>query len=379
MKKKKKLYFKELADKYRGDGVEPRCKHFDKCGGCMFQDISYENQLLLKREYINDTMKDVCEITEVHPGDPFHYRNRMDMVTAFGKAGLREAGSYKFVVDIENCDIMQQKTNSIFQKLRPLLLEIEQYNYLSHKGYHRYVVLREAATTGETMANFVIAQPENRVQNLIDCIKDDVDSISILLSDGMADLSYGPVFEDVKRGYIEENFDGIKYRITPNSFFQSNTPVAVTMYREIKKQARGKVLDLYSGVGSITLFAAANCEHITGVEIVEEAVETAEVNREINGINNASFVCADAGEFIKERGDDFDTLILDPPRSGMHPKMLRHINTMAPERIIYMSCNPATFRNDLDGLEGYELEGFEAYDMFPQTPHVESLAVLGRK
>ena len=132
-------------------------------------------------------------------------------------------------------------------------------------------------------------------------------------------------------------------------------------------------------MGSISLFAASAAESVTGVEVIQEAVDVAERNRENNEIENVNFICADAGEYVKENTGKFDTLILDPPRSGMNPKMLKYINGMAPERIVYMSCNPVTCRDDLNMLEGYNVDFIEAYDMFPQTPHVETLALLTRR
>jgi 23S rRNA (uracil-5-)-methyltransferase RumA len=377
MKKKKKKLFFDLAEPYRGT-AEPPCPHFEDCGGCMFQDISYESQLRLKRDYINLVMKERVRVESVAPSDPLHYRNRMDMVTAFGKCGLRRLGSYKFVVDINSCMLMQERSDSLFRELRPLVEKIEDYNYLSHKGYLRYVVLRQAFFTGEVMCNFVIANHDNRMPDVIESAQDRADSVSIILSDGLADLSYGEIIEDVKRGFIEEKFDDIRYRITPNSFFQSNSTIALAMYRKIREQVEGDVLDLYSGVGSISLFIADRARQVTGVEHVEEAVRSANLNREINEIHNVNFVRSDALPFMRENSASYDTIVLDPPRSGMNPRVVKAVNNSGVKKIVYMSCNPQTFSNDLEGLENYHVETFEAYDMFPQTPHVETLAVLSR-
>ncbi|MCL1865708.1 MAG: 23S rRNA (uracil(1939)-C(5))-methyltransferase RlmD [Spirochaetes bacterium] len=378
MKKKKKRIFAELIDKYRGKGCEPQCKYFGECGGCMFQDIQYENQLLLKKEYINSIFDGICRVDSVIPSNPYYYRNRMDMVTAFGKKGLRRSGHYKHVVDIETCAIMQKKADELYSMTRDLLSEIEDYDYLRHEGYLRYIVLRQARFTGEVMINFVVSNPENRLQFVIYDLLEEVDSSSIILSSGLADLNYGETFQTLKKGFITETFDGIDFMITPNSFFQSNSEIALQIYRKILSFTKGKVLDLYSGVGSISLFISGAAESVTGIEIVNEAVEVAERNREDNEIENVQFICADAGQFIKENNGNFDTLILDPPRSGMNPKMLKYINEMSPEQIIYMSCNPSTCRDDVKQLENYKIDFFEAYDMFPQTPHVETLMKLSR-
>ena len=345
----------------------------------MFQHIPYENQLLLKRDYVNELFEGISSVDDVKPGSPFGYRNRMDMVCAFGKKGLRMQGRYRQVVDIASCAIMQPESNDSFRKLRDLLREIEDYDYLHHNGYLRYIVLRQGRFTGEVMANLVISSPEDRFGSMIDEFLEEVASSSLLLSDGLADLSFGPVYKTLKNGFITESFDGIEYMITPNSFFQSNSEVALAMYRRIKVWTAGRILDLYSGVGSISLFVAQGAESVKGVEIVPESVETACKNAERNGIGNVDFLCADTLDYVKENISSFDTLILDPPRSGMHPKMIKEIRGMKLDRIIYMSCNPATCRDDVKALEDWEVESFEAYDMFPQTPHVETLALLKRK
>jgi 23S rRNA (uracil-5-)-methyltransferase RumA len=379
MKKKKKKMFAELIEKFKGEGCEPQCKYFGECGGCMFQNIPYENQLLLKKEYVNSIFEGISSVESVSPSAPFGYRSRMDMVTAFGKKGLRRAGSFRHVVDIESCEIMQSRSNEMYSHVRSLVEKVEDYDYLRHEGYLRYIVLRQARFTGEVMVNFVVSKPENRFGFALYDFMEEIDSSSLILSDGVADLNYGDIFQTLKKGFITETFDGIDYMITPNSFFQSNSEMALRMYRKILSLTHGRTLDLYSGVGSISLFAASAAESVTGVEVVREAVDVAERNRENNEIENVNFICADAGEYIKENSGKFDTLILDPPRSGMNPKMLKYISGMAPERIIYMSCNPVTCRDDLNLLEGYNVDFLEAYDMFPQTPHVETLTLLTRR
>jgi len=379
MKKKKKRYFNKLTEKYIVEDFTPPCPYFPQCGGCFFQNISYENQLKVKIDYLNDLFEGMITVEEIHPSNPFAYRTRMDFVTAFGKCGLRQGGNFRNVIDIDNCLITQEKSNHCLKTFRGLIDDIDDYDYLKHEGYLRYIVLRESTFGQQVMCNLVIKEPDNRLEKIINTLEPQVDSMSLLLSDGLADLSFGPVFETIKQGYIEEIYDDVKYRITPNSFFQSNSSIAKIMYKRIKDLVQGRVLDLYSGVGSISLYVAENAEHVTGVEIIEEAVETANINKEINNIDNVNFICSDVLQYIKEETVNFDTVILDPPRSGIHPKTMKALIEAAPPRIIYMSCNPATFKDDLIALENYNMEFFEAYDMFPQTPHVETLALLTKK
>lgn len=378
MKKKKKLLFEELKNKHKSADVKPVCDHFPRCGGCMFQDMSYEDQLSLKKDYLNTLFGDTATVDDVHPSNPLGYRTRMDYVCAFGKIGLRESGSYRFVVDIESCPLLPKRAGNFYENMRDTLLDVEGYNYLKHEGYLRYFVIREAGTTGELMANLVVSVEENRVESVLERMTSLADSVSLLVCDSLADINFGDEFLTVNRGYIEENFDGIRFRITPNAFFQSNSEMALNVYRKIKDMTRGRVLDLYSGVGSISLYAAPAADSVTGVELIEEAVLSARKNCEINCSENVDFICADSLDFMKEFDGRVDTLILDPPRSGMHPKMIKQINRVRPERIIYMSCNPGAFKNELPLLEGYELRSFEAFDMFPQTPHLETLALLER-
>jgi 23S rRNA (uracil-5-)-methyltransferase RumA len=376
MKKKERHYINRLIEAYREPGAVPPCPHFGQCGGCLFQNISYENQLALKKEMVNDALQGIASVEFVHPSVPYRYRSRMDMVTAFGKRGLRRGGSYQTVIDITECRIMQEKSDFIYKKIRPLIEAIEDYDYLQHHGYLRYVVLRQVRYTGQVMVNFETAEKENRLRPVCEGITDHADSVSLIHSGGLADLSYGEIFETVKGGWIEESFDGIRYRITPNSFFQSNAEIALQMYRKIRGEVRGRVLDLCSGVGSISLFIAGAADHVTGIEMNRESTEIADINKSINGIENTEFVCSDVKDFLREAGESYETIVLDPPRSGMQYKVMHYIDHMKARKIIYMSCNPKTFRDDVIALHNYTVESVEPYDMFPQTPHVELLGIL---
>ncbi len=380
MKKKKLKQILDITDTYQDSRIDPPCPHFGQCGGCLFQDFPYDIQLMIKRDYLNKKTGDLWNFQDVEGGEPFGYRNRMDFVTAFGKMGMRQRGNYRRVVDLSTCLLVQEKTRKAFESLRPLALQNEGYDYLQHSGYLRYLVFRQGYYTGELMINPVVAVNENKIGSLVDRIEENADSVSILLSDGLADLSFGPVMEEVKRGYIHETLDDIRFRIGPNSFFQSNSSVALRMYQRIRDNVKGRTLDLYSGVGSISLFIASAVENVTGIEVVEDAVEDAKINMKENNIDNVEFVCADVVDYLAEHGEEFDTVVMDPPRAGLHPKVVKRIMQAAPERIVYMSCNPITFAEDARHfVEHYTLDQAEAYDMFPQTPHVELIGVFNRK
>ncbi|MDY6935627.1 MAG: 23S rRNA (uracil(1939)-C(5))-methyltransferase RlmD [Spirochaetota bacterium] len=378
MNKKKAKLISDLAREYRDKDITPNCQHFGECGGCMFQDIQYEDQLILKKRYLNIILEGVCAVEEVLPSIPYEYRNRMDLVTAFRRVGLRRRGDYREVVDIDSCKIMQPGSSEIFSKVKPFLCDVEDYDYLKHSGYLRYIVLREGGFSGQVMVNFVVSERENRLAHPIENIIDEVDSISIILNDGRADLSFGEILEDIKGGYIEDFFGDIKFRITPNSFFQSNSRVALEIYKLIREDVIGKTLDLYSGVGSISLYVAEGVGDITGVELSSEAIRVANINRINNNIDNVRFVCDDALKFLRNVNERYDTIILDPPRSGINPRMVKYLNMLSPDKIIYLSCNPDSFKNDFQALGSYSIEKFYAFDMFPQTPHIETLGILKR-
>ncbi len=376
-KKKKNAAILDMAEKYRGSAT-PECQYFGRCGGCMFQDINYDQQLLLKQELMQSVFSGLLEVTPlVAAPSPYGYRNRMDYVTSFGKKGLREQGSFKFVVDIEDCPLLQIKSRELWKAMRTFSASLDDYNYLTHEGFLRYIVLREAFYTGETMASLVIngnALPADTAfpGSL------PLTSFNLLKNDAITDSSYAPVVSSNLSPSITEKFGDISFKILPNSFFQSNSAVALEVYRIIRDYVTGDTLDLYCGVGSIGLFCANSCDSVTGIEINEEACKAAEENTKLNNLSNVSIHCADAAD-LDPNMKKFKTVILDPPRSGLHPKLYKIMDSLAPDRIIYMSCNPATFKNDLVAFENYSLDYFKVFDMFPQTPHCESLAILNRK
>ncbi len=379
MKKHQKLLL-SIAERFADKRIDPPCMYAGNCGGCALQHFDYSTQLAIKKEYCNALLNTVISVDAIEPSIPLGYRSRMDYVTAFGKIGLRRRGSFKHVVDLYDCLLLQDAGRSIFATIREKISGVEDYDYLVHKGYLRYVILRQGFNTGQVMANFVVARNENNLEAVINAIYNNVDSISLILSDGLADLSYGKVFEDIKRGYIEESLDGIIYRITPNSFFQANTYMTQIIYREIARHVYGNVLDMYCGVGSISLYVAKQAKSVTGVETNHEAVAAAGHNAALNGIDNVTFVQADALEYVSGNTMKYDVAIVDPPRTGLGPKVVGKLLQADLTRIVYMSCNPVTFAQDAAMLvDRYALTWCKAYDMFHQTPHIELLAVFEKK
>ena len=373
----------EIISHYRKRFSAPAaCRFFGHCGGCSLQDIPYPRQLEAKREFLQSLFKehltgDMADF-ELVKSSPFHYRNRMDFVCAFGKVGLREAGDYRKVVDISSCPLMQQTSDEVFKRLRELIIDnIEDYDYISHHGYLRYIVLRQTGFTDQLMVNFVVARKENLLNEVVEKIKDRADSVNLCLNERRAEVSFGEVFETVNSEFIEEVFDNIKLRANHNSFLQPNSEVSLKLYQRIKEEVYGDVLDLYCGAGGISLFVAERVRSVMGVELSEDSITMAEQNKMINNIGNVDFFLADVKKFLGNPPKrEFDIIIVDPPRAGLTPNIIKRLIALGCPKIIYVSCNPLSLKRDLEGLQGYRLKGFQAFDMFPQTKYIETLAIL---
>lgn len=350
-----------------------KCSHFNQCGGCYYS-IPYPEQVEEKKKELKELFgKDIELIpSPVTKG----YRQRMDYVYAFGKLGLRKQGKFDQVVDVKHCQLISEKMNSTMDKVRELLKKhsIVSYDYLNHEGYLRYVIIREAKFTKQLMLGFVTSNEKGEIEKVIDEIKDDVDSVVWSINDTKTDSSFGRIHKTFN-DYIEEDFDGVKYKISANVFFQSNPYFAKEIFKEIKGHVKGETLELFSGIGAITLFASENAKNITGVESSNEATELARENAKINNIS-AEFICQDAGSYITEAKSP-DALIVDPPRTGLGRNLCRKILWKKPKKIIIMSCNPKTLAYDLSILEKkYKITEIKALDMFPYTKHIECLCVM---
>jgi len=385
------MKYKDILTEYKFDKERKyECEHFGSCGGCTYQGLSHDEQLELKKKYVTQLFSEVIahdflEFKIIHDNS-FRYRNKMDFVYAFWKLGLRKRGDFKGIVSIENCKLIPKRAEKVFQKIKMLLKEknILSYSFLSNKGYLRYVVFRNPSISNQLMVNFIINGDDiSIIQPVIDEIKDEVDSIIISNNNTKTDVSFGEVIKTINAEFITEKLDNIEFKILPNSFFQSNSQITLLVYKKILEfiDPESRVLDLYSGVGSISLFAAQKAKKIIGVEVIEDAVISANENKTLNKIDNVKFVHQDVKNYLNENRDNIpEIIILDPPRSGMVPKVLKRILEFAPQKIIYLSCNPDALRRDIEQLsEIYEITFFQPYDMFPQTYHLEILVVFERK
>ncbi|HEU16173.1 MAG TPA: 23S rRNA (uracil(1939)-C(5))-methyltransferase RlmD [Nitrososphaeria archaeon] len=354
------------------------CPHYGICGGCSIQHLPYEKQLEMKRERIVELIG--REPDEVVPSPViWNYRNRMDYAISRDLAiGLRERGKWWSYVDLKVCPLQSPEADALREDLRRFSSErgIEGYDVRRHTGVLRYLVVREGKFTGERMAAIITTEP------IADTLRDfspsvGVDSLLNGVNGGPSDTSRAERIITVRgKETISEKLAGYKFSMALNSFFQTNPYTAELMVKFVKEEVYGSrtVYDLYSGVGTFTLPAADVAEYAVGVESDPLTVELARRNAADNG-SSADFMTAK----VEALGTiDADTVILDPPRAGLHPKVVGQLLSSSPAKIIYLSCNPARQAEDLAKLREYTLERLVMVDQFPHTHHVETIAVLSR-
>jgi len=383
-KKKKKDFFDSI-DESKLVLQTPVCEHFSVCGGCRLQHITYDDQLRLKESYLRSLFSQ--DVKLIPAPDAVAYRNRMDFVYAFGELGLRKRGNFREAVAITTCHLMPLFARALFSKVKELLKahNVASYDFLAHTGFLRYVTFRYAPSTQESMIIFTSTSPSPKqneaLKSVIDVLKDDVSSIYWFINDTITDVSIPPgePFCVCGKESITEQIGDVVLTYGPQSFFQTNTAVATTMFEDIKSHVSGSAMDVCCGVGSIALFVANAASSLIGIEENEQAIRFAKTNAKHNK-TKALFFCADMKHVEEYAPLDVDTLIIDPPRAGLGRKVIKRILDVQPQTIIYMSCNPKTQRADLhDFLTDYEQVFLQGYDMFAQTPHVETLLVLKRK
>lgn len=356
------------------------CPNFGICGGCYYG-TPYKEQRRDKQQFLQQLFEQDIQIepSPVVTG----YRGRMDFVTAFGKVGLRKRKQFDQVVDIDHCHLISENMNRVLKRVKELLKkhQITDYDYINHQGYLRYVSLREAKFTGQIMVIFLTASYDESILKVIEEIQEKVTSVVWSFHDGLREGIFGTVYQTFGSDHILEELNGIKYKISPYSFFQSNSYVAQVMFQKIREYVPGRNgLDLYCGVGAITLYTADRTEHMTGVENVEEAIELARDNASLNNISNVTFYCQQTQEYLENLQEKIDLIIADPPRKGLGKKTTKRLLEQEAPRLILMSCNPHSLKWDLGKLsKKYKVNYIQAFDMFPYTDHIEMLAVLDKK
>jgi 23S rRNA (uracil1939-C5)-methyltransferase len=383
--------------------VDAPCAHYPACGGCRFQDLAYEAQVAAKEQQVADALRRLGGIADA-PLEPivpaesaFHYRNKLEYSftrTPSGPAlGFHKAGRWDEVLDVERCWLTTDLGNALREAVRDWarVEGLEAYDQAEHAGYLRHLVVREGRNTGQALVQLVTAGGERFDRGrFVDELRHfpEVRSIHWSVNEGPAEVTNLPTTLLWGDEWIEEQLGALRFRVRPNAFLQTNTAMAERLYTLAVEYAgltgRETVYDLYCGIGTIGLTMAARALTVWGVEASEESVACALENAELNGISNAAFYAGEVGQAIEELRDRAgapDVAVVDPPRAGLSGKALRRLARLEPSRIVYVSCNPTTLAGNVKELMrewGYRLERARPVDMFPHTPHVETVALLTR-
>ncbi len=416
LRRKKKFYEGKIQNlvKPSEHRTEPFCEHFGVCGGCKWQHLTYEAQLQFKQKSVSDALQRLGKV-DVSDMEPIlgsavsrYYRNKLeytfsdkrwltdgDMRNAetmeMNALGYHIPGRFDKILDIDHCYLQADPSNEIRNKVREYALKagISFYNLKNHEGALRNLIIR-TSSTGELMVIVVFAYAdEEQIEGMMKFIASQFKSINSLLyivnhkkNDTIFDQE---IHIYAGADHIFENMDGLKFKIGPKSFYQTNSAQAFELYKIARDFANFKgdelVYDLYTGAGTIANFIAGNVKNVVGIEYVPTAIEDAKINSEINEIKNTSFFAGDMKDILNE---DFisthgkpDVVITDPPRAGMHPDVVKRLLEMEAEKIVYVSCNAATQARDIELLKAkYEVGRIKPVDMFPHTQHVENVVLL---
>lgn len=404
----------EVNEKADIETEQPVCPHFGICGGCFYQTVSSEKQLEIKAGHVKKLLDRVIdypyEFEEPLPS-PKHeeYRNKMEFT--FGNEykdgplvlGLHKKGSFYDIVPVKGCKL-------ISEDLRKVLATVEEWAAASgfsflHKvtkeGYFRHLLVRQSAKNGGILIDLVTtSQPGPDLSTLVEqllCLKLDgkIKSVLNTVNDSLADVVKDEGTKIIYgQDYIEEELLGLNFKISPFSFFQTNSLGAEVLYSaareyiinsyyggDLREMRGATIYDLYSGTGTIGQMMAPVAGYVIGVEIVEEAVEAAKVNAKRNGLDNCNFLAGDVLKVIDEIEDKPDYIILDPPREGIHPKAIGKIINFGVKNMVYISCKPSSLANDLVAFQaaGYRVKKVRCVDMFEKTPNIETIALISRE
>lgn len=415
LKQKKNYWLAEAIQSNEASSwrSSPFCGHFGVCGGCKWQHLQYEAQLKMKEQQLRDAFERIAKV-QVAVWEPIlpaestqYYRNKLDFAFSNRRWLLKEeiadakplerlalgfhvSGRFDRIVDITHCYLQADPSNAIRLAARAFAIEqnISFYDNLTHQGVLRSLIIR-TANTGDVMVTLVYAHDRSAACRLADFLLASFPAISslYLMHNTKANDNYYDLTAEHYAGapYIREQMGHLLFQIGPKSFFQTNSQQARRLYELIREwanlQGSERIYDLYTGIGSIASFLAAEADFVLGIEYVEEAVEDARRNAAINQINNIAFLAGDMKDvlqpgLIAQYGRPH-IVVTDPPRSGMHPAVVEQLLRILPEKIIYVSCNPATQARDVAKLAAaYNVECVRGVDMFPHTHHVESVALL---
>lgn len=372
--------------------VEARCPYAGKCGGCAWQQFDYAQQRELKRGLVNAALEAAGlgrRIDEVSPAPSlFYYRNRMDYcVGPEGQLGLKEPGRWNAYLDLDECHLLSPESVEVMRRFRAYMKErgLAPWNAFKQEGFVRYLVIREGKNTGKRMVTVVTSEGELPGS---DALVASLGALATTVYHGVnpevTDLSLASRLTLLAgEPALVEKVDGRSFAIHPNSFFQTNTAMAEALVGRVRALLAPRrpavLLDLYCGVGLFGICLAGDAGRVVGVEIDPEAIEAARANAAANGVANATYHAAKAESLVWET-ERPDVVIVDPPRAGLHPKVVKTLLEKLPERIVYVSCNYESFCREWKELgKAYELSSVEALDLFPHSPHVELVSLLERK
>jgi 23S rRNA (uracil-5-)-methyltransferase RumA len=398
-----KLFRRQVVDAARtGETIPARCLHAPPdgfCGGCTFQDRTYASQVAAKRAALRalwsaDLPAEQLErIGMVASPQPFEYRTRMDYVASKQRFGLRRGGKFNYIVDLHECHLIPPSAFAVARSLyeRATALGLPDYNLRTHEGFLRYVVVRRSpqntlllavVTAAPDTEGVYAAAIEQVAQQTLDQ-HPEVVGFYWLVNDSLTDISFGTPMRHWSAGELAMQVGRRTLCIGPNTFFQNNVYLLLPLLDDVAgcvSQA-SRVADLYGGVGTIALHIADNVRQVTCVESVEESAAWARYNAVANSVENVSVVTSDVLAFLRDQPMGcFEVIVADPPRVGLGPDVCRELLRLRPEKLVYVSCNALTQLDDARILAaGYRLTELRGYDMFPQTPHMEALAVFERR
>ena len=384
--------------------IETQCVHFGLCGGCTYQNMPYEEQLKLKQEQVKELIDGVISGYEFEniKESPLksEYRNKMEF--SFGDEykdgplalGMHKRGSFHDIVNVNNCQLV----DTDFHKILCTTLEFftksgaTYYHKMRHEGFLRHLLVRKAQKTSEILIGLITTREGEFIAQewvdlllklqltgkIVGILHTYNDSVADIVKDEGTQVLYG-------QGFFYEEILGLKFKISPFSFFQTNSLGAEVLYDKVREyvgDTKDKVVfDLYSGTGTIAQLLAGVAKKVVGVEIIEEAVEAAKENARLNNLSNCQFQAGDVLKVIDELKEAPDIIVLDPPRDGIHPKALDKIIRFGVEQIIYVSCKPTSLIRDLEVFvqRGYEVQKVCPIDLFPNTPHVETICTISKR
>ncbi len=415
-KKKYANAFLRTLHKAGESRIEPMCSHFTLCGGCRWQHMKYEAQLTMKQKQVTDNLQRLggLDIEKVFPisasPEQFHYRNKLEFTYADTRwltdserqtenaeprgLGFHLPGRFDKIFKVDRCHLQNDYMNTIRNTALEVALkqDLTFCNRKEHTGFLRNLMIRNSSA-GHWMVTVIVGNDDQELisnyMNALKTVLPEVQSwiyiVNTKANDSLNDLDFH-VFSGPAA--FTETMEHLHFSVGPLSFYQVNVPQALAMYRMVRQLADLKgnetVYDLYTGTGTIALFVAPHAAKVVGIEYVPTAIEDAKKNAADNQIPNAEFFCGDIAKtlnpaFMAEHGHP-DVILTDPPRSGMHPDVVAQILNAAPEKVVYVSCNPATQARDIALMKDqYRVAEIHPFDMFPHTHHVENIALLIRK